>query len=142
MYLLRAASNSYVRSSLIENSCNREAKEHWFWEHHPKRAEAAVRVHAWFVFLCMALVVGFRLHTAQREEAERRGQDMGITRYRRELEQRNRNRVVVFQGQRFGIFRSWEVMLLGANVRERGQMGETAQSVLARYAACLPDPDS
>jgi hypothetical protein len=44
------AFDAYDDRSLIENSCNREAKEHWFWEHHPKRAEAAVRVHAWFVF--------------------------------------------------------------------------------------------
>jgi hypothetical protein len=33
-------------------------------------------------------------------------------------------------------------MLLGVNEREREQMSERAQSVLARYAACLPEPDS
>ena len=38
--------------SLIENICNREVKESWFLEHHPKRSEAGVRVHAWLVFTC------------------------------------------------------------------------------------------
>lgn len=138
-----AVFDAYDDRSLIENSCNREAKEHWFLEHHPKRSEAGVRVHAFFVMLCMALVAGFRLHKAKTDEAERRGQQTGITRYRRALERRNRDRVVVFQGEYFGVFRHWEVMLLlGGNVREREQMGETAQSVLARYRASLPEPAS
>ncbi len=137
------AFDAYDDRSVIENSCNREAKEHWFLEHHPKRSEAGVRVHAFFVMLCMALVAGFRLHKAKTDEAERRGQDTGITRYRRELERRNRDRVVVFQGEHFGVFRNWEVMLLlGGNVREREQMGDTVQSVLARYGASLPQPAS
>ena len=137
------AFDAYDDRSLIENSCNREAKEHWFLEHHPKRSEAGVRVHAFFVMLCMALVAGFRLHKAKTDEAERRGQETGITRYRRELERRNRDRVVVFQGEHFGVFRNWEVMLLlGVRVREREQMGDTAQSVLARYTVSLPEPAS
>ncbi|MEK6536909.1 MAG: transposase, partial [Actinomycetota bacterium] len=114
------AFDAYDDRSLIENTCNREAKEHWFLEHHPKRSEAAVRVHAYFVFLCMALVVGFRLYKAKTDEAERRGQDTGIARYRRQLEMQNRDRVVVFLGEHFGIFRNWEVLLLvGVKILER-----------------------
>jgi hypothetical protein len=45
------AFDAYDDRSLIENCCNREAKEHWFLEHHPKRSEAGVRVHAYFVLL-------------------------------------------------------------------------------------------
>jgi hypothetical protein len=135
------AFDAYDDRSLIENSCNREAKEHWFLEHHPKRSEAGVRVHAYFVFLCMALVAGFRAAKAKAEEAERRGQELGITRYRRQLYVRNRDKLAVFTGAFFGIFRSYEVMLLaGLTVRDREAMGESTETVLARYGVLAPGP--
>jgi hypothetical protein len=135
------AFDAYDDRSLIENSCNREAKEHWFLEHHPKRSEAGVRGHAYVVFLCMALVAGFRAYKAQADEAERRGEELGITRYRRQLYVRNRDKVAVFIGVRFGIFRTYEVtLLLGATVRDRAAMGESAQTVLARYGVVTPPP--
>lgn len=134
------AFDAYDDRSLIENSCTREAKEHWFLEHHPKRSEAGVRVHAYFVFLCMALVAGFRAYKSQAEEAERRGHDLGITRYRRALERENRDKVVVFIGERFGIFRSYEfALLVGVTVKERALMGDTGESVLRRYGVLPPD---
>jgi hypothetical protein len=50
---------------------------------------------------------------------------------------------VVFVGESFGILRSWEfAVLVGVTVRERAVMGETAQTVLRRYGAELPDPGS
>lgn len=137
------AFDAYDDRSLIENECNREAKEHWFLEHHPKRSEAGVRVHAYFVFLCMALVAAFRLYKAKTDAVERRGQDTGIARYRRQLEMTNRDRVVVFVGESFGIVKNWELMLLvGVSVRERDLMGESVETVLHRYGVELPDPGS
>lgn len=137
------AFDAYDDRSLIENECNREAKEHWFLEHHPKRTEAGVRVHAYFVFFCMALVAAFRLYKAKIDAAERRGQDTGIARYRRQLEMHNRDKVVVFVGEHFGILKSWEfAVLVGVTVRERAVMGETSQTVLRRYGVELPDPGS
>lgn len=134
------AFDAYDERSRIENSCNREAKEHWFLEHHPKRSEAGVRVHAYFVFLSMALVAGFRACRSKSEEAERRGQDTGITRYRRQLERENRDKVVVFVGEHFGIFRSYELLLLvGVTVQERALMGETTETVLRRYGVLDAD---
>lgn len=128
------AFDAYDERGRIENSCNREAKEHWFLEHHPKRSEAGVRVHAYFVLLCMALVAGFRAYKSQSDEAERRGQDLGITRYRRALERDNRDKVVVFIGEQFGIFRSYEfALLVGVTVKERALLGDTVESVLRRY---------
>lgn len=128
------AFDAYDDRSLIENTCNREAKEHWFLEHHPQRSEAGVRVHATFVFVCMALVAGFRAYKSQTDEAERLGQEMGITRYRRQLEVLNRDKVVVFTGGHFGIFRNYEfALLVGVAIRERALMGETVQTILLRY---------
>jgi len=124
---------------LIENTCNREAKEHWWLEHHPKRSESGVRVQAVFVFVCMALVAGFRAYKSKTDESERRGQDTGIARYRRELAARNRDKLLVFIGAHFAILRSYEFALLtGVTVRERQATGETVEAVLQRYRATPP----
>lgn len=133
------AFDAYDDRSLIENTCNREAKEHWFLEHHPKRSEAGVRVHAYFVFMCMALVEGFRAAKSKAEEAERRGQNLGITRYRRKLEAQNRDKCVVFIGDHFGIYRNYELMILaGYAVRDR----ENPEAVLRRFGIETKTPDS
>jgi hypothetical protein len=128
--------DAYDARSLIENTCIREAKESWFLEHHPKRSEAGVRVHAYFVFLCMAVVTAFRLYQQTVEEAESRGENTGICRYRRQLEAANRDKVIVFCGEHFGIFRNYEVlMLVGVSVRARSLMGVSTQTVLDRCRA-------
>lgn len=130
------AFDAYDDRSLIENTCNREAKEHWFLEHHPKRSEAGVRTQAYFVFACMALVAAFRMYLEKSDEVERRGGETGITRYRRELESRNRGKVVVFIDANFAIIWNYElVMLLGAVVKDRALMGESADTVLRKYGA-------
>ncbi len=130
-----AGFHAYDDRSLIENIINREAKETWFLEHHPKRSEEGMRVHAYFVFMCMALITAFREYRKKAEEAELRDEDTGLTRYRRKLELSNRGKLVVFCGNRFGIFKNHEVMLLvGANVRESALIGQTVESVLARYS--------
>ena len=46
----------------------------------------------------------------QAEEAESRGEETGMGRFRRQLKARNRDKVIVFCGERFGIFRNYEVM--------------------------------
>lgn len=55
----------------------------------------------------------------------------------------NRDKLVVFVGEHFGILRSWEFALLGGiTVREHAVVGETAQTVLRRYGVEIPDPGS
>ena len=135
-----AGFDAYDDRSLIENTCNREAKESWFLEHHPKRSEAGARVHAYFVFTCMALIAAFRQQRKQDEEAEDRGEETGITRYRRHLKAVNRDKLIIFSGDYFGIFKNYEMLLLlGIPVRERMLMGESPETVLARYRARSPD---
>jgi hypothetical protein len=130
-----AAFDAYDVRSEIENTCNREAKEQWFLEHHPKRSEAGVRVHAYFVFMCMALVCGFRLFQEAAEKSELGGKETGIGRYRRALEAANFDKIAVFIGERYGILRTWEFALLaGLVVQDRRATGETAAQVLQRLS--------
>lgn len=126
--------DAYDDRSTIENTINREAKENWFLENHPKRSESGARVHAYFVFMCMGLITAFRKYKKEAEEAEDRGEETGISRYRRQLKIANQEKVVIFCGKRFGIFTNHESMLLvGVNVRESTLMGDSAKKVLARY---------
>lgn len=135
-----AGFDGYDDRSLIENTCNREAKESWFLEHHPKRSEAGARVHAYFVFTCMALIAAFRVQRKREEEAESRGEEIGITRYRRQLKAANRDKVIIFSGEHFGIFKNYEpFILLGILVRDRALMGESPETVLERCRARTPD---
>ena len=137
------AFDAYDDRSLIENTCNREAKQSYFLERHPKRSEAGVRAQAYFVFFCMALVSAFRAHKEKTEKPGQRTSDLGVTRYRRELERQNRDKVAVFIGPHFGIFRSFEFgLLLGAHIRERAILGDTVDSVLARCGVVRPTFDS
>ena len=129
-----AGFDAYDERSKIENTANREAKESWFLEHHPKRSEAGMRVHAYFVFMCMALITTFRQYLKEAEEVESRDEETGITRYRRKLELMNHGKLVVFCGNHFGIFKNNDVMLLaGLTVRESALRGETVEGVLSRY---------
>ena len=135
------AFDAYDDRSLIENTCNREAKESYFLERHPKRSQAGVRVQAYFVFLAMALMSAFRAHK-EKTSLTAPHHDLGITRYRRELEVQNRDKVAVFIGPHFGIFRSFELaLLLGATIRERAILGDTVDSVLARCGVARRPPD-
>ncbi len=86
----------------------------------------------------MALVAGFRAHKSETDESERRGQDTGITRYRRELAARNR--LLVFIDEHFAILRSYEfALLIGVTVREREATGESVETVLRRHPAAARD---
>lgn len=137
------AFDAYDDRSLIENTCNREAKESWWLERHPKRSESGVRVQAYFVFVCMALAAGFRAHRSVVEESERRGQELGMTRYRRQLEASNRDRLLVLIGAQYALLRSYEfALLMGVMVRRREPLGETTESVLRRYGVTPPRSDS
>lgn len=138
-----SAFDAYDDRSLIENTCNREIKEHWFLEHHPKRSESGVRAQAYFVFVCMALVTAFRMYLEQSDEVEQRGGETGITRYRRKLERENRHKVVVFIDKNFAIIWNHEfAMLAGLVVKDRALMGESAETVLRKYGAVGTAPNT
>ena len=93
------------------------------------------------MFTCLALVTDFRLHRHAGEEAGRRGEETGIGRFRRQLEAQNNDKMIVFYGDCFGIFRNYKVFLLvGISVRERALMGEPAESVLARIRMLAAEP--
>ena len=86
----------------------------------------------------MAIVAGFRAYKSKADEAARRGQDTGISRYRRELARKNRDKVIVFKGGYYALLLANELMVLaGMRVQTPFAEQDTPQSILARYGGTL-----
>jgi hypothetical protein len=111
----------YDQRSVIENGIFKEGKYPWHLARFPKKTEAAVIVHAHFTLLVMALCTAFRLWQARSSAQEsmagaRLGSALlggeGTARWRQRLKEENRDKLIVFVGQAYGIFHLAEFALL------------------------------
>jgi hypothetical protein len=117
---------------VIENSGNKQAKREWTLETPLEKSEAAVYVHVHVVFLLMGLLAAFRAEQAAAQQADARGEDTGMARYRRAVERANRDKVLVRDGDCYAILWAWELAVL-AGLRLRWHPTDTAATLLARY---------
>lgn len=134
------AYDRFVSRGSMENSANREAKQPWKLLSPLEKSESAVYLHAYFVFMMMALVSAFRARERQEQQAQGASvlpSPTGMERYRRRLRLANRDKILVRVGDYYGIFRTWELIVV-LGVRVRGREHETPESVLARYRAGPP----
>ena len=143
------AYDDYDQRSLIENGVFREGKQPWHLEHAPMKTEAAVIVHITFTLAVMALATAFRLWSKQQELAQEEPAQQevaapdftllegeGAQAWRRRLQQENRDKVIVFVGQHFGIFHTAEFSILaGLRIKPAGIPAElgTAADILRRH---------
>jgi len=143
--------DDYDLRSLIENGVFREGKQPWNLEHAPMKTEAAVIVHVVFTLAVMALATAYRLWSKQQELArdEATAPDFtllegeGAETWRRRLQQENRDKVIVFVGQHFGIFHTAEFSILaGLRIKSIGIPPElgTPEDILKRYG--IPQGDA
>jgi hypothetical protein len=118
--------------SLIENCCIKEAKQQWNLGHPPQKTGRAVRVHVVFTFLMFALATAYRLRC---EQAEVRAEPMGWQRWRRQLLEQTRDKIIVFAQRWYGIFHIAEfALLVGVKLRDTPPGIGTLQAVLAKYS--------
>jgi hypothetical protein len=114
--------DSYDWRSVIENGIFKEGKHPWHLLQFPKRTQAAVMVHCFFTLLVMGLCTAFRLWQAQLA-ASAQTQTLpdassallggeGTARWRKRLQEQNRDKVIVFIGQAYGIFHLAELAIL------------------------------
>jgi hypothetical protein len=117
--------------SLIENCCIKEAKQQWELGHPPQKNERAVRVHVVFTLLMFALATAYRLQC----EREAMGDEpVGWQRWRRQLLQQNREKMIVFAQGFYGIFPMAEfALLLGVKLKDVPPGIGTRQEILAKY---------
>jgi len=113
------AFDDYDDRSRIENEINRELKQRWFIERPPKRTAKAAELHVLFVMLAFALTQGFRLWEEQQIALDDQDGTSTLGEYVRKLHRENRNRLIIYIGNKYGIFYTSEYsMLLGRRVKE------------------------
>jgi Transposase DDE domain len=123
--------DDYDDRSLIENCCIKEAKQQWDLGHPPQKTERAVRVHVVFTLLMFALATAYRL-ACEREATS--GESIGWQRWRRQLLEQTREKVIVFAQGRYGIFHLAEYSLLvGVKIKDHPPGIGTYQDILAKY---------
>jgi hypothetical protein len=116
--------DTYDWRSVIENGIFKEGKHPWHLLRFPQRTEAAVVVHSHFTLLVMGLCTAFRLWQAQSTllpTAQTAVQPSlstallggeGTARWRQRLREENRDKIIVFIGQAYGIFHLAEFAIL------------------------------
>ena len=138
--------DTYDWRSVIENGIFKEGKHPWHLLRFPKRTEAAVVVHCFFTLLVMGLCTAFRLWQAQStllptaqtavyanlSTALLGGE--GTARWRQRLREANRDKIIVFIGQAYGIFHLAEFAILThVPLRRLPSALGSPQAVLQRF---------
>jgi hypothetical protein len=123
--------DDYDDRSLIENCCIKEAKQQWELGHPPQKTARAVRVHVVFTLLMFALATAYRLQCEQEATGT---EPVGWQRWRRQLLEETRDKVIVFAQGYYGIFHLAEYSLLvGVKLKDRPPGIGTRQDILAKY---------
>jgi hypothetical protein len=116
--------------SLIENCGIKEAKQQWDLGHPPQNTGQAVRVHVLFTFLIFALATAYRLRC---EQAAMAAEPVGWQRWRRQLLEQTRDKIIVFAQRWYGIFHIAEFALpVGVKLKDVPPSIGTLQEVLSQ----------
>jgi hypothetical protein len=132
--------DGYDERSEIENGLFREAKQAWFIQRPTRNNADAFRAHAFLTLIMMALTTAFRVWMDQQDKLARKGQETGIRKFREKVKQDNGNKLIVFDGNRYAIFDTYEVFILcGRNVQKPQGVPETIskKDILLKYGALL-----
>lgn len=123
--------DAYDDRRLIENCCIKESKQAWNLKHPPQKTERAVQVHVLFTLAMFALATAYR---ARAEQAVVGNEPVGWQRWRRQLIQHNRDKVIIFAQGWYGIFHVAEYsLLLGVRLREPPPEIGSRRDVLKKY---------
>ncbi len=138
--------DTYDWRSVIENGIFKEGKHPWHLGTFPKKTEAAVVVHCYFTLLVMTLCTAFRLWQAasaappthQTATASSLSSALlggeGTARWRLRLKEENRDHVIIFVGDAYGIFHLAELAILtGMRLHRLPSHLGSPQTILARY---------
>ena len=123
-----------------------EGKHPWHLARFPKKTEAAVIVHCHFTLLVMALCTAFRLWQAQQAAALAHQMEVppsvstallggeGTAGFRLRLQEENRDKVIVFVADVYGIFHLAELAVLsGLRLQRLPSHLGSRQAILERY---------
>lgn len=134
------AFDRYDERSLIENNLFRETKQNWHLEDPPKKTREGVSVQVYMVMAMKAMTKAFLMWQEEQAQLHSLGKETSWEMYRRKLKMLNRNKLIVFVGDYFGIFLSHEViMLVDVPVHKTAkELGITRSSIYAKYTGLSP----
>ena len=116
---------------LMEHCGIKEATQPWDLPHPPQNTARAVRVHVTCTRLMFALATAYRL---PREREALGAEPVGWQRWRRQLQEQNRDKLIVFARGYDGIFHVAEYsLLLGVKLKDVPPGIGTLPEILARY---------
>jgi hypothetical protein len=129
------AFDRYDERSRMENSLFKELKQNWHLEHPPKKSKEGVSIQSYTTMAMKALTTAFLKWQEEQLHREALGKKSTWQMYRRKLKVMNRNKLIVFAGEHFGIFPSHEVfMLADVPVRDtEEELGINRDQVYAKY---------
>lgn len=130
----------YDDRSLIENELNRSLKQAWYIENPPQKSAIGVKLHVYFVIICMSITSAFRQQQAKEEAMY--PDDIGMERYRRKLRASNKDKLAIFVNDKYGIFIAYEpFVVMDIGVREAARLGATKESILNKYGVNSNQPN-
>lgn len=135
-----AVLDNYDERSKIENQGHRVLKQDWHLERPPQRTRKATELHMCFVMVAYALTQGYRAWLDAQVRQEDAGLPQTLGEHVRRIEAENRDKVIVFCGESYGIFYTSEFsMLLGRRVRQPNPKGAAdIDALMARLRAPPP----
>ena len=130
----------YDDRSLIENNLFRETKQDWHLQDPPKKTREGVFVQVYMVMAMKALTKAFLMWQEEQQRLHALGKETSWEMYRRRLKMLNRNKLIVFVEDNFGIFLSHEViMLTDVPVHKTAkELGVTRSSIYTKYTGLSP----
>lgn len=135
-----ATLDDYDERSKIENQGHRVLKQDWHLERPAQRTAKMTEIHMCFVMAAYALTQGYRAWLDAQVRLEDEGLPQTLGEHVRRIEAENRDKLIVFCGDAYGIFYTSEFsMLLGRRVKNPNPKGAAnIDELMARLRAPPP----
>jgi hypothetical protein len=128
------AFEAYDDRSIIENSLFRQTKQSLHLQYPINKTQEGMRLHCIFTMSIFALMNAYKQWAEKQYSAIKDGQECGLKRFWKQLKAQNRDKVIVFKDNLFGVLDIAECMLLlNVKVNEFENHDEKQKEVLERY---------
>lgn len=132
------AFDAYDERSIIENSLFRQSKQSLHLKYPIKKTKEGMHLNLIFTMCIFALINAYRQWTEKQYSMIKDGQECGLERFWRKLKAENKNKVIIFVDDKYGIMDVAECMaLLNVKVKDLGDIDARRREILKRYGICL-----
>ena len=124
----------YDERSIIENSLFRQSKQSLHLQYPIRKTKEGMHLNLNFTMSVFALIQAYRLWTEKEYSIMKKGKECGLERFWKKLKAENRNKVIIFADEIYGILDVAECMiLLNVKVKDFEKLEATKREVLKRW---------